>query len=172
MKTECLIPNRMLPEPTMKIVYKSVIAILCVLVLSSCQAPTRTMELSVSLKVPAGSEAKPVNALDVLVAVETVASDNGLKPWSEPADDEDLLGLAETDDASSAAGQSWRHPDFPVYLTATRHPGEILLLLNYPAEAAPDPKAQKLFNTVKTQLSAEVSKFLNPASAPTESKPK
>lgn len=140
------------------------------LLLCSCQVPTRTMELSVPLTAPAPQDSqsieiqtKPVNALDVLVAVETVAADNGLKPYTEQTADDDILGLADIDDSSNSAVQSWRHPELPVYLTATRHKTEILILLNSPADAPHNPRTQKLFSTIKSQLTENLSPFLTPA---------
>jgi hypothetical protein len=151
---------------------KCCVALLCVLVLASCQSP-RTLELSIPLthtqSVQPDTESKdvtltvtPINPLDVMVAIETVAADNGLKPWVDPLDNDDLLGLAD-ETASNSAVRTWHHPDYPVYLSATRHKNEILLLLNWPSEADPDPKAQKLFSAIRTQLLKEMSPFLNPA---------
>lgn len=144
----------------MKFIYKSLIVLPLILILSACQAPMRSLELSVPLQVSADAQTKPVNALDVLVAVETIAADNGLKPYTEQSAADDILGMADMDTASNAAVQSWRHPDLPVYLTATRHKSEILVLLNVPADAAPNPAAQKLFSSLKSQLAEKLSPFL------------
>jgi len=152
--------------------FKCCVVLLSLLMLASCQAP-RTLEMSIPLShtqsVPSDADAKemtlvvtPINPLDVLVAVETVASDNGLKPWTDPLDNDDLLGLAD-DSAANTAVQTWRHPEYPVYLTATRHKNEIVLLLNRPSEADTNAKAQKLFVTVRTDLLKQMAPFLNPA---------
>jgi hypothetical protein len=152
-------------------------AVLLVCLLASCESP-RTLELSIPLKYsqPVRPDAKaddvtisviPINPLDVLVAVETVAANNGLKPWVDPLDNDDLLGLAD-DAPSNTASQTWRHPDHPVYLTATRHKNEILLLLNRPSDADPNPKGQKLFTIVRTQLMQAMEQFLHPAPPPQE----
>lgn len=161
----------------MKFVYLCV-GVFLLSLLASCESP-RALELSIPLKQT--QAARPdktpedislsvvsINPLDVLVAVETVAADNGLKPWVDPLDNDDLLGLAD-DAAYDSAVQTWRHPEYPVYLSATRHKGEILLLLNWPSDANADAKARKLFMAVKAQLTKQMSPFLNPVpQEPTE----
>lgn len=130
--------------------------------LSSCQAPSRTLELSVPLSQPGVEPADPnmvADPLDALVAIETIAAKNGLKPQSQAGGDDDILGLADIDTPESNV-QNWRHPDYPVYLTATRHKGEILLLLNYVDEAAGNPAATKIFNAIRNQLTTELPQTL------------
>lgn len=140
------------------------------LLLCSCTPPVRTMELSIPLTAPMqpqteaqSAPTKPVNALDVLVAIETVAADNGLQPYTDASGSEDILGLADIDGDANTLVRSWRHPDLPVFLTATRQKSEILVLLNYPAEAADNPAAQKLFKAVRTELAEKLAIFIKPA---------
>lgn len=141
----------------------AIVAIALTMLLCSCQPSVRTLELSVPLQAPADVQANPVSALDVLVAVETVAAHNGLKPYIEQTEDDDILGLADIDEAAGGNIRTWRHPDLPIYLTATRHKNEVVLLLNTPADAPKNPKAQKLFATLKTQLIDNLSPFLTPS---------
>ena len=133
--------------------------------LSGCQAPT-TFETSISLLPPEVETAdpnipapEPVDPLDVLIAVEKIASKAGLEPYTAGDDEAFLLDIADTDllDESGSSSMNvteWKHPNLPVYLTVTRKNEEILLLLNHtPDETGkPNPDAKKLFEVIQKQL--------------------
>ena len=134
-----------------------------------CQAPTM-FETSVSL-LPVTIESEdpntppvqvePPDALDVLVAVEKIAGKAGLKPYTSSYEEVSLLDMADSDDLLDDANTNtinvseWKHPELPVYLTVTRKPEEILILLNHTPEAGgkANSDAVKLFKAIGKQLS-------------------
>ena len=133
--------------------------------LCGCQAPT-TFETSVSL-LPAAVEnvdpdaapGEPVDPLDVLIAVEKIAGKAGLKPYRTAEDEASLLDIADSDllddtNSDTINVTEWKHPELGVYLTVTRKPEEILILLNHSPDASgkPNRAAQKLFDSLQKQL--------------------
>ncbi len=133
-----------------------------ILFLSGCLEPT-SYERSVSL-LPAVIEGVDPNMpepdpLDVLAAAEKIAGKAGLKPYTASHEEVSLLDIAD----SGLLGEThsdeinvteWKHPDLAVYLTVTRKPEEILILLNHTPDAAgkPNRPAQKLFESIQKQL--------------------
>ena len=135
------------------------------LFLSGCQTPT-TFQHVISLHIPPAGytdpnvpEAKPIDPLDILSAIEKTAGKTGLKPYTTNADEASLLDIADsdlTDDMNNGKMNvtEWKHPELPVYLTITRKAEEILILLNHTSDTAgkPNPAAQKLFESIQKQL--------------------
>ena len=135
------------------------------LFLAGCQAPT-TFEKSISLLPPEVEIAdpnvpapEPVDPLDVLAAVEKIAGNAGLQPYTTGNDEASLLDIADSellDDMNGSKNVTeWKHPNLPVYLTITRKNEEILLLLNHTPDASgkPNSDAVKLYETIEKQLS-------------------
>ena len=153
-------------------IYLLIIIAAGLLLFSGCLEST-SYERSVSL-LPAVVEgadpnipaAEPVEPLDVLSAVEKIAGKAGLKPYTSSYEEVSLLDMADTDDLLGDANSDtinvseWKHPELPVYLTITRKPDEILILLNHTPEAAgkPNSDAVKLFNAIQKQLSQTIFK--------------
>ncbi len=142
-------------------------AMLSVCLLAGCQTTSTSFETSVPLTLAGVEKADPntpapdpVDPLDVLIAVEKVASKAKLLPYADEDDAASLLDIADSDlSDDTAAGiinqTEWKHPDLPVYLTVTRKSEEILILLN----RIPDPddktetQAVKLYRMIEKQLS-------------------
>jgi hypothetical protein len=130
-----------------------------------CQAP-RSFETSVSLLPPTMEDAalntaapEPTDPLEVPAAVETIAAKAGLKPYTTGEEETTLLDMADADLLGGAATPSlniteYKHPELPVYLTVTRKPEEILILLNYTPDANGkiNPEVEKLFKSIRKQL--------------------
>lgn len=146
-------------------IYLFLILVSCLLLLPGCQTAA-TFETSVSL-VPEVVEngdpnvptSEPPDPLDVLIAVEKIAGKAGLKPYSTGQDETSLLDIADSDLMEDSQSDTvnvteWKHPDLPVYLTVTRKTEEILILLNQAPDASGklDPDAQKLFDSIRKQL--------------------
>ncbi len=153
----------------MKTLTQLLIIITCLL-FAGCN-PSYSTERVISL-VPAVDEtadpnavaAEPVDPLDVLIVVEKIAAANGLEMYQTADEEASLLDIADSDDLLDADDSGtinvthWRHPELPVYLTVTRNPDDILLLLNHtPNEAGkPTPEAKKLYETLGEQLNAQL----------------
>ena len=115
---------------------------------------------------PNAIPAEPVDPLDVLIAVEKIAATNGLEMYETDDDEASLLDIADSDDLLDEGTSGtinvthWRHPDLAVYLTVTRNPDDILLLLSHtPGEdGKPNPAAKKLYKILNKQLSTQLPK--------------
>lgn len=135
-----------------------------VVFLSGCQTPT-TYEHAISLQLPPveavdpnAPAPKPIDPLDVLAAVETIAGQAGLKPYTAPEDETSLLDIADSDLGNDTNDRKnvteWKHPELPVYLTVIRKSDEVLILLNHTPEKTgkSNPAAKKLFDSIQKQL--------------------
>jgi hypothetical protein len=138
------------------------LAAICLL--SGCQTAT-SFETSVSLTSPPIENdpnvpaPKPVDPLDVLIALEKIAADSGLEPSTAGEDEASLLDIADSDlsensDPGIIHVTEWKHPELPVYLTVTRKSEEILILLHQTldADGQTNPDAAKQFIAIQKQL--------------------
>lgn len=130
-----------------------------------CQSP-RSFETSVSLLPPAveGNETdasltEPVEPLEMPAIVEKIAANAGLKPYTTGEEETSLLDMADADLLGSAGTSSlnvteYKHPELTVYLTVTRKPEEVIILLNHTPDASGkiNPDAEKLFKSIRKQL--------------------
>jgi hypothetical protein len=138
-----------------------------VLFISGCQ-PSYSAEMSIPLGA-ADPQTRPVNPLDVQAAVEKIAADAGLVPYTAQAAEEDLMSIADDELLNSASAgtsaRTWKHPQHPVFLSMTRQAGEIVLLLNCPPDANPLADAIKLYKSLQKQLSALPATLITPPAA-------
>lgn len=101
------------------------------------------------------TETQTADPLEVQIAVEKIASANGLKTYIEQAHQEDLFRVVDdVIDTSSANTRTWKHSEHPVFLSMTRHKGEFVLLLNYAQGEKPNPNAQRIYRALEKQLRA------------------
>ncbi len=144
-----------------------VLLVLCVLATPGCQ-PSYSTEMNISLTAPEIAESadpdtpapQPIDPLDVLAAVEKIAGSNGLERYTPDDIETSLLDIADTDNllddspTASANVTYWKHTELPVYLTITRNPEDILLLLSHTPDekGKPNPEAKKLYQTLQKQL--------------------
>ena len=141
-----------------------VCGVLALLALWGCQE-SYTAEMSIPLAA-ANPQTRPINPLDVQIAVEKIAAGAGLAPYTAQADEEDLMSVADDEllnGASAASVRTWKHPRHPVFLSMTRQSGEILLLLNCPQDSNPDADAVKLYKSLEKQLSVLPAKLITPS---------
>ncbi|HOK94771.1 MAG TPA: hypothetical protein PK052_05345 [Anaerohalosphaeraceae bacterium] len=124
--------------------------------LAGCQ-PSYSAEMSIPLSA-ADRQTLPIQPLDVQAAVEKIAAAAGLVPYTARAEEEDLLSIADSEQLNPAApadsARLWKHPEQPVFLSLTRHPGEFVVLANYARAGKTDPKAVKVYKALEKQLSA------------------
>lgn len=148
-----------------KICRLSLLTLIILTIVSGCQ-PSYSTEMVISLSPknvdmePDAPTAESLDPLDVLVVVEKIAAANSLKIYETDNDEKSLLDIADSDDLMDESSSKtvnityWQHPNLPVYLTVTRNPNEILLLLNHtPDESGKaSPEAKKLYDTLNTEL--------------------
>lgn len=138
-----------------------VCGVLVLLALAGCQE-SYNAEMSIPLTA-ANPQARPINPLDVQIAVEKIAGGAGLVPYTAQADEEDLMSVADDEllnGASAASIRTWKHPQHPVFLSMTRQTGEFILLLNCPQGSNPDSDAVKLYKSLENQLSVLPAKLI------------
>lgn len=148
-----------------------VLLALCVLSVPGCQ-PSYSTEMTISLTPPVMDEAADPNTpvpelvdpLDILAEVEKIAAANDLEHYSPDDVETSLLDIADTDDlladnpTAAANITHWKHTELPVYLTVTRNPEDILLLISHTPDenGKPNPDAKKLYQTLQKQLADQL----------------
>ena len=126
------------------------------------------MEVSIPLAgAPAAQEPQPAaDPLDVQIAVEKIVSNAGLKPEAPNAAESDLFSMVDDTIGSPASNtRTWKHPEYPLYLSMTPHDGEFVLLLNYAAEGNADSNAVKVYKYLEEQLSQLPVKLVTPTNS-------
>lgn len=137
------------------------------LLFAGCQ-PSYSTEMSISLESAVTNEtaqtpSESVDPIDILVTIGKIARDNGLQMQTPDTDEASLLDMADTEELLSNPTTQvdntthYQHPDLPVFLTVTRNQTEFLLLIHHAPDenGIPNPDAQKLYNTLQEQLTAQ-----------------
>jgi hypothetical protein len=146
----------------------TLLTIATALILTGCQ-PSYTAEMTIPLiqSDAENEKTKSVDVYDVLAEVEKIASRGGLKPYTAPSEEINLLDLADTDNLTDSAvptnptlTRTFKHPDCPLYLSFTRQSEEIILVLNTPTPKPAKDEAN-LYNTLHKQLTTELPEHLN-----------
>lgn len=126
--------------------------------LTGCQE-SYTAELAITPATP--EDALKITPFDVMRRIDRIAGNMGLKPYTPPRVEDDLLDMADSDDltgqmtSSNKASKAYKHPQFELYMTATRHTGEVVVLLNMPVEK-PTKTELKLYVLLKDELTKKL----------------
>lgn len=143
-----------------KSIFNIMLAIFWVLLLTGCQE-SYTAELAITPATP--EDALKITPFDVMRRIDRIAGNMELKPYTPPRAEDDLLDMADSDDLTgvmtptSKASKAYKHPQFELYMTATRHSGEVVVLLNMPVEK-PTKTELKLYTLLKDELTKKLPK--------------